>query len=98
MTRFAIIESFTGYVWGVVDAEDAVAACRALDLEVRPADYPSLTYEEGSRFDGRDGYLVHEAPAGFEVFDGQDKAEIEAVAALPQAAFVVVSNGPTCGD
>ena len=32
--RFAIIESNSGYVWGVVNAESALAACAEVDREI----------------------------------------------------------------
>jgi hypothetical protein len=87
MQRFAIIESNSGYVWGVVDAETALAACAACDAEVG-GDRGEGAYEEVSASElrtTRGVYDVRTAPAGFDVQDGQDRDEIAAVEALPRS-------------
>ena len=87
MQRFAIIESNSGYVWGVVDAETAMAACAACDAEVG-GDRGEGAYEEVSASElrtTRGVYDVRTAPAGFDVQDGQDREEIAAVEAMPRA-------------
>ena len=87
MQRFAIIESNSGYVWGVVDAETALAACAACDAEVG-GDRGEGAYEEVSASEPRTTrgvYDVRMAPAGFDVQDGQDSDDIAAVEALPRA-------------
>lgn len=89
MTCYAIIESNTGFVWAVVDADDALAACYAADRETggRPEDgqyEPAPTSDLRST---RGVYDVREAPAGFDVDDGQDATEIERVQALPRAGI-----------
>ena len=97
MTRFAIIETNSGYVWGVVDAETALAACAACDAEIG-ADRGEGAYEEVSASElrtTRGVYDVRTAPAGFDVQDGQDCEEIDAVKALPRAGvfdWVAASN------
>jgi hypothetical protein len=87
MNRFAIIESNSGFVWGVVDASDALAACIACDSEVgnrpeaghyEPADLADLRTTRGV-------YDVRTAPEGFDVQDGQDPEAIAAVNSLPRA-------------
>ena len=89
MTRFAILESNSGYVWGVVDAESALEACMACDAEYggrpeaghyEPASYSDLRATRGV-------YDVRVAPAGFDVIGGQDPAAIDAVCALPRAGI-----------
>ena len=81
------IESNSGYVWGVVDAETALAACAACDAEVG-GDRDEGAYEAVSASElrtTRGVYDVRTAPAGFDVQDGQDREEIAAVEALPRA-------------
>lgn len=87
MQRFAIIESYSGYAWGVVDAETALAACAACDAEYG-GDRGEGAYEEVSASElrtTRSLFDVRTAPAGFDVQDGQDREEIAAVEALPRA-------------
>lgn len=89
MQRFAILESNSGYVWGVVDAESALAACTACD-EQAGGDRGDGVYEEASLSDlrtTRGVYDVRIAPAGFDVADGQDRDAIAAVEALPRAGL-----------
>ena len=86
MTRFAILESNSGYVWGVVDAENALDACSVLDREIG-ADRGEGAYESAGFSDlnaTRGVYDVRTAPVGFDVPDGQDEAAIETVNALPR--------------
>lgn len=89
MQRFAIIESNTGYIWGVVDAETAPAACAVCDAQVG-GDRGDGAYEEVGAAElrtTRGGYDVRNAPAGFDVQNGQDRDEIAAVEALPRAGL-----------
>ena len=87
MQRFAIIESNSGYVWGVVNAESALSACALVDAEVgsRPEAGKYESVSVGEMRTTRGVYDVRTAPVGFEVQDGQDSANIAAVAALPRA-------------
>jgi hypothetical protein len=87
MNTYAILESNTGYVWGVVQAESAIAACAVCDAEVG-GDRDEGAYEEVGTSElrtTRGVYDVRTAPAGFSVQDGQDRDEIAAVEALPRA-------------
>jgi hypothetical protein len=87
MNRFAIIESNTGYVWGVVNAESALAACAACDADAG-GDRGEGYYEEVSESElrtSRGVYDVRTAPEGFSVTDGQADDDIERVSALPRA-------------
>ena len=89
MQRFAILESNSGYVWGVVDAETAIDACSVCDAEIG-GDRGAGQYESASYSDlrtTRGVYDVRIAPAGFDVQDGQDPASIAAVEALPRAGI-----------
>lgn len=89
MQRFAILESNSGYVWGVVNAETALAACAECDREVG-GDRGEGAYESvsvGELNTTRGVYDVRIAPEGFDVQDGQDRDEIAAVDALPRAGL-----------
>jgi len=97
MTRFAILESNSGYLWGVVDAESALAACTAVDAYCG-ANRGDGAYEsvcESELRTTRGVYDVRTAPAGFKLHqDGQDLDAIAAVEALPRAGvFAWVSAG-----
>lgn len=85
--RYAILESNTGFVWGVVDAESPLAACSAVDAEIGgypfDGEYQEVTASELRT--SRGCYDVRIAPEGFDVQDGQDREEISAVEALPRA-------------
>ena len=90
--RFATIEINSGYVWWVGDAADEAEACRKSDAEgggQTEGQYHRIMSSEINNTDG--GYAVYEAPAGFDVSDGQDEAEIAAVSALPLAGYYRVS-------
>lgn len=93
MTKtYAMIDLHTGFVWGVETARDAVSACRQMDEAIG---IHGRSYDEGSASDlrcGLDAYAVHEAPAGFDVTDGQDADQIAAVEMLPRVTFVLVSE------
>jgi len=84
MTRYAMIDSHTGYIWGVEDAPSPVAACAQMDRSVDPSAAESRTYREIAASDSDDHYLVYDASGlSVEVTDGQDEAQIAAVEALP---------------
>lgn len=92
MTRYILIESNSGFVWGEAEAPDPIAACRAVDERLGET---GREYREiAGRFDGRDGYVVYTAPAGFAwadgTGDGQSPDVIAQVSALPAAARVLV--------
>ena len=85
--RFAVLESNSGFVWGVVDAESALAACAAVDADAggmhEAGEYESVSVSELQT--NRGVYDVRIAPAGFDVLDGQDQDAVAAVEALPRA-------------
>lgn len=82
MTRYIIIDAFSGYIWGehYSDAgrdEAIIQACRARDEEIGEAD---REYEIVDRLDGRSGYIVYDASdLAIEIHDGQNPHAIEAV-------------------
>lgn len=79
-TRFAVIDTNTGFVWYVGDAASPEAACAQATQETTGERHE---YAKVSPREAGDGYLVYAAPAGFEVDDGQHASEIERVEALP---------------
>ena len=92
--RYALIDDNTGYVWGVTDATDPAAACRVIDESLHEF---GRTYEDhgprsGSERTTRGGSVVYEAPAGFDVEDGQDAEQIAAVEALRCVAIVLYND------
>lgn len=91
MTRFALIDLDSGYVWGVYDADTPAAACQMSDRDNKAA---PRTYTDTyrSQISGKSGFAVHAAPAGFDINDGQNSDEIQAVSALPLIGYFVASE------
>ncbi len=90
-TRYALIDSHSGFVWGVVDAADPLDAAALVERDADPSAAAGRSYEEITASDAtsRDHYLVYDATAlTIEITDGQDDAQIEAVGALPLVARV----------
>jgi len=99
MAHFIIQDRYTGYIWGdtrdinggLYHANDIVDACRALDQSI--GGEPRV-YEEVSRLDGDDGYIVYRVEVdGSEavtvIWDGQSQETIDAVeASCPVAGYV----------
>lgn len=94
MNRYAIIESNSGFVWGIVNATSALEACYEVDRTIgRPEEG---TYEIANAAD-RDVYDVRLAPSGFDQKStGDDEASITEVGALPRVdRFVWVPSTHT---
>lgn len=85
--NFALIDLNSGFVWWVGQADSAADACMRADADIdQPrGEYHAVTRSEINSTAG--GYSVKLAPAGFDVQDGQNAAEIAAVDALPLAGF-----------
>ena len=78
---FALIDNASGYIWLVCAAESAEAACAAATTETGG---DVAQYEQVNQLAGNEGgYIVYEAPAGFDVQDGQSQDEIASVSAMP---------------
>ena len=93
MTRFALIDHYSGYIYGVTDAKSAVDACRTVDAEIGGAD--DREYEEAypsEMASNVGGYHVHEVPAGWDCEDGQDEKMIAEVSAMPRVASFVYTD------
>ncbi|MFN4287554.1 MAG: hypothetical protein ACK4E3_03555 [Brevundimonas sp.] len=75
MTRYAIIDNPSGYIWGVTDAADPIDACRKIDQEIGGE---TREYDTVPRFSfgNEAGYHVYEVPADYNVDDGQSEREI----------------------
>ena len=91
MKRFAILESNSGFVWGVVDSDSSIQACYDVDADTggRPGDGEYEPVSVGELRTTRGWYDVRLAPDGFDVVDGQDQDSIAAVEALPRDGFYV---------
>lgn len=84
--HYVLIDHHSGYVWGEADADDAIEACKIVDIEVGG---DAREYEEVYSLYGKSGYHVYLAPSGWKaVEDGQDDDEIERVIQLPLVATV----------
>ena len=90
LTRYALIDSHTGYVWGIATAESPEAACAVVDRDVDPSEGYARGYETITARDrSRDHYLVYDATTlTGEIGDGQDDETIDRVSALPLVARV----------
>jgi hypothetical protein len=89
MTRYILIDSNSGYVWGDTQAADPAAACRAVDEEFMAYGRTYAAVYGARALDGVSGYFVYEAPASFpDVTDGAQQRFIEAVERLPLVARV----------
>ncbi len=96
MTRYALIENNCGFVWGVVDADTPIAACMKVDESLGELDREYSEVSRADLFVNEASYHVYEAPAGFDVTDGQDAEQIASVQALPKVAIVRIDwNDPT---
>jgi len=90
--RYAIVDHASGFVWGVVNAKSPVDACQAVDEDNR--DF-GREYELVGRFDfaNDSGYIVYAVAPDFDVTDGQDTAQCDAVPAEgKRVAFVKFSE------
>src|SRR5690554_419850 len=90
MTRYIIIDAFSGYIWGdtaqFVQAgqecpSDIATVCKMLDESIGET---GRTYEEVPRLSGDSGYIVYRADVDdsdseIVIHDGQDQKTIEAV-------------------
>jgi len=87
MYTYALIDHGSGYVWGVVEAADPLEACHRLDAELGAGNDRGYEITRPD-FCNESGYHVYRAPAGFDVDDGTDDAEIARVAALGCPTYV----------
>lgn len=94
ITRFVMIDSNSGYIWGVEDAADAVSACRTMDERI--GECGRAYVEHGPRSnDARTtagGYFVYSAAANFEADNGEDEEKIAIVERMPCVAFVAFND------
>jgi hypothetical protein len=88
--RYALIDSNTGYVWGIATGETPEAACAIVDHDIDPSEADARQYESITASDrGRDHYLVYDATTlDGDVTDGQDQEQIDRVSALPLVARI----------
>ena len=92
MKTYAIIETNTGFVWGVVESDYALQACYDVDMQAggvheEPGEYQEVQPHDAWTVKPRSMYDVRLAPEGFDVLDGQDPEQIAAVEALPRVGL-----------
>lgn len=87
MTRFALIDLNSGFVWHVCDADTPEAACTIADAEC--GGDAGVRYTSAARQDAyaHGGLAVHVAPAGYHCADGEDADQIAEVVAMPLAGY-----------
>jgi len=85
MNRYVTVDTNSGYVWWVGDAESPEEACTKTDLETN---LEASVYEQ-TNTDHADGFFVYTAPANFDCADGRDQASIDAVSAFPRVGRFV---------
>jgi hypothetical protein len=96
MNRYALIDSNSGFVWGVTDAAGPLSACRQVDSDV--GGRGACSYRIALGADVTTGpdvgfYAVYAVPQNFDVDDGQDPDQIAAVEQHgPAVAWVAVSQ------
>ncbi len=103
MPRYAIIESVTGYVWGVVDASSARDACYTVDRVngAGPswgAEGTFLRVSARELHTNRSLYDVRLVPPGFDVWDGTSHESVAAVKAMPRAECYVWNSWGEAGE
>lgn len=93
MTRYILMDNHSGFIFGDVEAENVIDACRIVDEQevkvfnreyyVQPTAWASFT----------SGYFVYQADKEFPpITDGQDRNQIEAVSSLPYYRYVETRN------
>jgi hypothetical protein len=94
MTRYAVIEINSGYIWAVVNARTALEACAAADRAAGSEDrLDGHHYEVGYRGDANLTYDVRVAPDDFDEPNGQDQKAIDTVDTMPCAGlFTLVAD------
>jgi hypothetical protein len=99
MTRYILIDSNSGYVWGDAQATDPPAACRAVDEEFMEYGRTYASVYGARALDGVSGYFVYEAPASFpDITDGVQQQFIEAVERLPLVVRVAFRDARDADD
>lgn len=93
MTRYALIDNPSGYVWYLTDAATPKEACEIADREIggEPSQYD---YVPRFDFSNQAGYRVFEVPPGFDIKDGQDEAEIERVVTVGREVACIACKRP----
>ena len=89
-SRYAIIDTNSGFVWGDTIASSPIEACRLIDQNISCQE---RAYTETS--DPRStetGYRVYVVPVDLAIDDGQDGGTIEAVESCEYAGFVRVDQ------
>lgn len=81
LPQYALIDTFSGFVWYVGHAASPEQVCADADLVIGNEHRKyAATHQLAAN---ESGYQVYAAPAGFTCDDGSEQANIDAVAAMP---------------
>lgn len=85
MTKFATIDTNSGYIWWAGEAADAIDACKKSDVE---GNNEAREFEEVPRSHRANAnYAVYQIADSLHIDDGQDKELIAAVEASKFVAY-----------
>lgn len=84
MTRYALIDTNSGYVWWTGEADTPEAACAVAHYETGNAYTEAPEWSDAGKYAAGNAYDVYEANADYECErGGDDRDEIAAVEAMP---------------
>lgn len=92
MSRYAAIDTYSGYLWGTAGAETPALAAAKIDHDTSGAEreVEMIEHRPSYQLSGRDGYRLYVIPDGVSLDgeDGQDAAVIERIEAWGCVAVV----------
>ena len=91
MPRYALIDRYSGYVWGVEDAPDPATAAIQCQIETE-GDRGWVATDMSLSHQLDNGYDVHPVPEGWDCDDGQNEDEIAEATVLPAVAVILVEE------
>ena len=92
MPRYALIQRYSGYIFGVETAPDPATAAIQCQIDFA-GDKDWIATDMSLSYTENDGYDVHPVPDGWDCCnDGQDEADIAAATLLPVEAVILVEE------
>ena len=91
MPRYALIQRYSGYLYGVEDAPDPATAAIQCQIDF-DGDKGWIATDMSLSYSENDGYDVHPVPDGWECDNGQDEADIAAATVQPVVAVILVQE------
>jgi hypothetical protein len=89
MPRYALIDNYSGMVWGVVDAQDPLEAAKIADGQHEAPPRKYLAGDLKTPLHGPfNGYRVHEMPAGYSPEGGDLDDDYDQIVEHPYVAFI----------